>query len=110
MEGINANLSGYEVSIEDLYRHWWHGVPSAINPSDFYMNGASGAAQKWINFYNPDDIATNQSWRLNNLNKHFINQANPQLPFPEIVDNIGNLLGHDLSSLGVQFIMPPSEV
>lgn len=42
-----------------------------------YMIGTTSAASNWINFYNPDDSATNNAWRLNNSVKLISNRYSP---------------------------------
>ncbi|MFC1759191.1 alpha/beta hydrolase [Planctomycetota bacterium] len=75
------------VSDIDLYRHWPTGDPTSTS---HYMNGAASASQNWVNIYNPDDFATNQMWRLNNLSKFYTNNPTPILP---------NLVGYEDNSI-----------
>ncbi len=64
----------------DLNRFWSSGYASATDPSGPYMQGAKTAAKKWVNLYNPNDVATNIAWKINNLFKEFMNRENPELP------------------------------
>ena len=73
-----SSLGDYQISgpLPDLYSNF-QGSP--------YMAGTTGAAGTWINFFNTQDSATNQSWRANNLLKVINNRHTPGAYVPVYV-------------------------
>jgi hypothetical protein len=103
----------FDESRVDLLRQWHDGFPGGS--STHYMASAESAAGKWINLYNPDDVATSLAWKGNNLIKHFLNHENPALPdLPGGVDEVvwGALMWqfeYDINS-DLWVLMPPPDI
>ena len=52
----------------DLYRYW--STKGAIDDdAEWYMFGTEGTVNRWVNMYNPADVATSFAWTANNVLK-----------------------------------------
>ncbi len=95
----------------DLYRSWPSGWHDPVAPDPGYMAGSESAAGKWVNLYNPQDVATSSGWRYNNSIGKELDIESPLWDFEYREDALGKPGGpKEYVRLDPNGLYPPIEL